>query len=89
MGDHTDVLRFVMVRLDRCSGGVRREENIAIVRLQFECIEGAGEPWEAANQWWEVAHTISMRPNETKLTAPPPLTSAKYELSANQYQWCE
>jgi hypothetical protein len=54
--DDADVFRFVMVRLNRRSCRVRREEDIAIVRSQFECVEWTGEPWKAANKGREMAH---------------------------------
>jgi len=60
--DHAYVFRVVMMGLDRCSGWVRREQDIAAIRLQFECVESTGELWKAENERREVAHVISMRP---------------------------
>src|SRR4051794_17041055 len=58
--DHADVLRLVIVRLNRSSGRVRCEEDIAIVRLQLECVEGPGKARQATNQRREMAHSVSM-----------------------------
>src|SRR5207253_1648448 len=72
LGDDTHVLRFVMVRRNRGACRIRGEQDIAILRLQFECVEWTGELWKITKQGRKVGHAISLQPNESNLTGPPP-----------------